>query len=293
MPEILGRDCELGPRHPHGSNIYKKINDRDIASDQSKLRLIQGIAKRYLSWRDAALSIDFSDEQLFVEQQTLLYQEHRDFLDEPRIDAFDSRGALQPSALEEFCYFLFRPLVSDYGDSVSVGHHDVFQGMYFTSPNFKEFSVMPTPRYPVGNLDFVIGKKLESRIATEEAHTVSNIYVPAVAVECKTYLDRPRYIESDILARNIKHGFPGCLYIVISEFLKLDLSKVSVIGSSIDKIYVFRRAQNVDRKIRRAKNTTLSPIHIPAVYDFFGQVKQHLKEDWLSPENWSDTGVLK
>lgn len=293
MPEILGRECELGSRHPHGSNIHKKLNDRDVAYDQNKLRLIQDIARRYLNWRDAALSVDFSDERLFVERQTLLYQDHRDFLDEPRIDAFDSRGALQPSALEEFCYFLFRPLVVEYGDSVAVGHHDVFQGMYFTSPNFDEFAVMPTPRYPVGNLDFVIGKKVESRIATDKDNTASDIYVPAIAVECKTYLDRPRYIESDILARNIKHGFPGCLYIVISEFLKLNLNKVSVIGSSIDKIYVFRRAQNVDRKIRRAKNTVLSPIHVPAVYDFFSQVKKHLKEDWQSPENWSDTGILK
>lgn len=293
MPEILGRDCELGSRHPHGSNIYKKLNDRDTAGDQNKLRLIQDIAQKYLSWREAALSMDSSDEQLFVEQQTLLYQDHRNLLDEPRIDEFDSRGALQPSALEEFCYFLFRPLIIGYGDSVAVGHHDVFQGMYFTAPNFDEFAVMPTPRYPVGNLDFVIGKKLESRIATDKDASVSELYVPAVAVECKTYLDRPRYIESDILARNIKHGFPGCLYIVISEFLKLDLNKVSVIGSSIDKIYVFRRAQNVDRKIRRARNTVLSPIHIPAVHDFFSQVKKHLEEDWLSPENWSDTGILK
>lgn len=92
MPEILGRECELGSRHPHGSNIHKKLNDRDAANDQNKLRLIQDIATRYLNWRDAALSVDFSDERLFVERQTLLYQDHRDFLDEPRIDAFDSRG---------------------------------------------------------------------------------------------------------------------------------------------------------------------------------------------------------
>ncbi|CAN5889590.1 hypothetical protein BH18ACT11_BH18ACT11_10370 [soil metagenome] len=142
-------------------------------------------------------------------------------------------------------------------------------------------------------MDFVIGKKLESRIVADERQATSTIYVPAVAVECKTYLDRPRYIESDILARNIKNGFPSCLYVLISEFLKLDLSKVSVIGSSIDKIYVFRRAQNVDRMIRCAANTPLSPIHVPAVHDFFAQVKKHLTEDWLSPEDWSNTGILK
>lgn len=293
MPELLGREYELGSRHPHGSNVHKKLNDREVARDSSKLALIRVIAEKYLDWRDAAFLVSFTDEARFVEEQVALYQEYRNFLDEPRIDAFDSRGALQPSALEEFCYFLFRPLLSSYGDSIAVGHHDVFQGMYFTSPNFTEFSTMPVPRYPVGNLDFVIGKRLESEIAAEDKRTTNTVYVPAVAVECKTYLDRPRYIESDILARNIKHGFPSCLYIVISEFLKLNLSKVSVIGSPIDKIYVFRRARNVDRKERRASNTLLSPLHVPAVYDFFGQVKEHLTEDWSAPEDWSATGVLK
>lgn len=293
MPELLGKEYELGPRYPHGSNIYKKVNAPDIAKDENKLMLIRHVAEKYLNWRSAALSVEHTDESRFVERQTTLYQDYRNFLDEPRIDAFDSRGALQPSALEEFCYFLFRPLLVDYGEAIAVGHHNVFQGMYFTSPSFSEFSVMPTPRYPVGNLDFVIGKKLESRIVADEQQSEQTLYLPAVAIECKTYLDRPRYIESDILASNIKRGFPGCLYVVLSEFLKLDLNKVSVLGSPIDKIYVLRRAQNVDRKIRRTSNAPLPPLHFPAVKDLFDQVNKHLTEDWSAPENWSNTGVLK
>lgn len=293
MPELLGREYELGPRYPHGSNTHKKINDRSIVEDQNKLQLIQDVAKKYLDWRQAAFSVDHLDESRFIERQTALYQNYRDFLDEPRVDAFDSRGALQPSALEEFCYFLFRPLLVDYGESIAVGHHNVFQGMYFTSSNFTEFAVMPTPRYPVGNLDFVIGKKLDSRIVADAEQSEQTIYVPAVAVECKTYLDRPRYIESDVLASNIKRGFPSCLYVVVSEFLKLDLNKVSVLGSAIDKIYVLRRTQNVDRSIRRASNAPLPPLYVPAVEDLFEQVKVHLTEDWSAPEDWSSTGILK
>ena len=119
------------------------------------------------------------------------------------------------------------------------------------------------------------------------------IVVPAVAIECKTYLDRPRWIESDVLASRIKAGFPRCLYIVISEFLKLDLSKVDVLGSRVDRVYVFRRAQNVDRRIRRAGGTGLAALHVPAVLDFYRVVKEHLSDPWSAAEDWTESGIIK
>lgn len=293
MPEILGRDVALGPSYPHGSNIFKKLNDRDVQADTGKAELIGEIASRYLQWRDSALAVDASNEEEFVRDQVGLYQTYRDLLDEPRVDVFDSRGALQPSALEEFCFFLFHPAIEQYETEMAVGHYEVYQGLYFTAPKFSEFAIMPTPNYPVGNLDFVIGKRLESKLSTDADERTHIIYVPAVAVECKTYLDRPRWVESDNLAASIKRGFPRCLYVVISEFLKLDLSKVNVIGSLIDHVYVFRRAQNVDRRIRRTAGTGLQPLHVPAVLDFYQTVKAHLSEDWEAPEDWTTTGILK
>ena len=301
MPVIAGREYELGPHHPHGSNILRKSTDREVSGHPERRALIQEIAHRYAEWREAAemgpppgLETDAAEhERVYVERQTKLYQDYRDVLDDERVDAFDSRGALQSSALEEFCFYLFRPLLEQYGDQIAIGHHEVFHGLYFTARNFAQFSEMPTPMYPVGNLDFVIGKKLTSRFIAGPNETAQDIYVPAVAVECKTYVDRPRYIESDILARNVKHGFPRCLYAVVSEFLKLDLNKVNLHGSPIDRIYVFRRSQNIDRKVRRKGRVPLPPIYTPAVADFYAHVKKHLGEDWSSPEDWTTTGILK
>ena len=131
------------------------------------------------------------------------------------------------------------------------------------------------------------------RSESELDAVTKTIYVPAVAVECKTYLDRPRYIESEILATNIKRGFPRCLYVVVSEYLKLNLDQVDVFGSPIDRIYVWRRSQNVDRKIRRRDGIGLKPLHPPAILDFFETVRAHLEEDWAAPEDWDSSGILK
>lgn len=65
--------------------------------------------------KDAASAVAFAATDRarrgFVEEQTRLYQEYRELLDDARVDVFDARGALQPSALEEFCAFLFAPLM--------------------------------------------------------------------------------------------------------------------------------------------------------------------------------------
>ena len=284
---------DIGSGHPHGSNILKKLRDGEVQRDANKSALILEVARRYVQWRNAATSLSHEDSSLFIPESTRLYQEYRDFLDDPRVDVFDSRGALQPSALEEFCYFLFNPFLAQYAESIAVGHYDVYQGLYFTSKNFREFVVMPTPQFPVGNLDFIIGKRVDVRLSTDIHSADRPIFIPAVAVECKTYLDRPRYIESDNLASSLKRGFPRCLYIVISEFLKLDLNEVNVFGSQIDKIYVFRRSRNVDRRIRRAAGSGLLPLHVPAIEDFYRKVIEHLTEDWSAPEEWNVSGILK
>lgn len=289
-------DLPLDNAHPHGSNILKKARDARKDEGGDKESLIREISGRYVEWRSAAESTEcpsVEEPDEFVERQTEMYSAYRDLLDDERVDVFDSRGALQPSALEEFCYFLLRPLVHNIEQKLALGHREIFQGLYFTAPNFAEFSRLPSPNYPVGNLDFVIGKQVISTLSTEDGKAETPIFVPAIAIECKTYLDRPRWIESDILAANIKRGFPGCLYILLSEFLKLDLAKVNVLGSQIDRVYVLRRAKNVDRKIRREGGEGLKPIHVPAVIDLFKTVRDHLNDDWVSPESWEESGILK
>lgn len=293
MPEPLGPEFAKDPKHPHGSNIHKK--QTDSKKNGTNLGVIGEVAESYVDWRSKATAVDFDEDQVgpYVEKQVQLYSSHRDLLDQDRFDVFDSRGALQSSALEEFCTFLFQPMLDGFEGEIAIGHHVVYQRLYFSAKNFNQFSLMPAPKYPTGDLDFVIGRELTSTLEGSSGPTSQKIVVPAVAVECKTYLDRPRYIESDILARNIKQGFPRCLYILVSEYLKLNLDKVDVYGSLIDRAYVWRRSRNVDRKKRRAAGAGLEPIHVPAVENFYCTVRDHLSEDWDVPEDWRASGILK
>lgn len=285
-----GEELEFNqPYFQHEANLAVKI-----ASAPEPLQpVIQEVGQRYREWRNQNLAIDHTGEEAAVIRKAELYDEYRRILDRPDVDAFDSRGALQPSALEEFCFYLLKPILEANASLLAIGKYDVFQGMYFTSGNLEEFTRIPGPQYPRGTLDFIVGKKIQSTISTESGQRSETLYVAAVAIECKTYLDRPRFVEADYLAEQIKTGFPNCLFIILSEYLKLDVREVNLPRTEIDKIYVIRRSKNIDRKIRRAKGIELGAIHAEAVVDLYNQVKAHLTGDWSGSQTFEDTGILK
>lgn len=295
MVELGGRVVTVGPEHPHGSNIHTKKRDRKIAADAGRTTLLGEVERKYVDWREASESVAYDADRTaeYTNRLTELFNQYRDFLDEARFDAFDSRGNLQSSALEEFCFFLFRPLVSTYGAEIALGHRNVFVGLFFTADNFSDFAQMPSPQYRGGNVDFVIGKRVTNRLSTDKQERQRDIYVPAVAIECKTYIDKTMWTGAENLAGRIKRGFPRCQYIVVAELLKLDLKEIDVYGSDVDRVFILRRGRNIDRSVRRAGGTVLPPVHPPAVMELFSSVVDHLTEDWVAPEEWTATGVLK
>ena len=300
-PPLAG--LELGSSYPHGANLQAKLSTKGAAAT-----LAAQIVPLYLAWREASEAVPYAPPtphhpgglEGFATAQAHLFTTYRDAIDVPAYDAIDSRGALPSSALEEFCRYLLAPVVNEalapHADagSVLLGHFDVYQGTFFTAGSFAEFSKVPTPHLPNVNMDFVIAKRVEVSATTEiGAAAPAPVYLPAVAIECKTYLDRTRYHGADGNATMVKGGFPGCLYLVVAEMLKLKLEGVNVHGSRIDHIYVLRRSRNIDRKHRRAKGLKLKPVVGDAVLHLVEAVRHHLLEDWSAPETWEVSGRLK
>lgn len=291
-----------GDGYPHGANLAKKIVDAKKAPTGAVARATAKAATLYLAWREAAEAVEYIPENLkaFSTEQARLFDVYRNHLDKPEFDkAFDSRGALQSSALEELCRYLLDPVVTEIledtrPDDLVLGHYDVYQGMFFTAPGFVDFSRLPAPHFPKVNMDFVIAKRIEIAISAEGEQSPSRpIYLPAVGIECKTYLDRTRYHGADGNATTVKGGVPGCLYVLLAEMLKLDVGGVNVHGSRIDHIYILRKSKNIDLKKRRAEGLALKPLDPLAICDLVTRVREHLRHDWSEPEQWEESGKLK
>jgi hypothetical protein len=287
--KIAGHDLPRGRQYPHAGNIAKKLKEHS-GKDTALGKAIDAILREYVTWQDATLSVEGTDERKLIAKKIAAFEKYHSFLDTKQVDQFDSRGALVSSALEEFCYYLLKPILDTFPDAL-LGKQDTFQGIYFTASSFEDLLKLPTVHTPVNTLDFVIGADMKGTVKTKAAEEKFPIRLPAVAVECKGYLDRPRFIESQNMARAIKSAFPQCQYILVAQCLKLNLQKIGV-APDIDGIYVWRRMQNIDRKIRRKNGTPLDPIYVPAVEDFYERVKRHLTETWVKADPLKN-GILK
>lgn len=287
--KVTGEELPRGSQYPHAGNIAKKLRDHQGAGTGLS-ETIDEILGRYTEWRAATFAAVGDDEEGIIARKVAAFESYHSFLDTDAVDGFDSRGALVSSALEEFCYYLLQPILAGFSGAL-VGKQDTYQGMYFTASNFQELLQLPTVNTPVNTLDFIIGADLTGTVTADAGAREFPIRLPAVAVECKGYLDRPRFIESQNMARAIKSAFPQCRYILVAQCLKLNLKKIGVMPD-IDNIYVWRRMQNIDRKVRRKDGTPLDPIHVPAVKHFYDTIKRHLTTDWEMAAPYS-TGILK
>jgi hypothetical protein len=71
--------------------------------------------------------------------------------------------------------------------------------------------------------DFTIGARINATMNTfgydnTEKYTWD---IPAIAIECKTYLDKTMLQDASTAAEELKHRNPNAMYIVVAEWLKL------------------------------------------------------------------------
>jgi hypothetical protein len=113
---------------------------------------------------------------------------------------------------------------------------------------------------------------------TSETETLA-FDVPAIAIECKTYLDKTMLEGSSRAADEIKARNPNGLYFVVCERLKLSAG-VNLKKYSVDQIYVLRQERNVDREYRLLDTYEGKPISTDVVWHLFEGVRSALGTDW-------------
>lgn len=256
------------------------------------------------------LEVANSDQDV-IERRVKLLEDYKEFIDQQNYaEKFDSRSNLHSSVLEEFLYYLFRDLVSEFGANVLFGKSNAFKDLFFVPPCFTQMTQRAYARIEKKDHDFVIGTRVEAKLELKnpsndlglgilsesnflqeivgeyevvvEGDVETHIFdVPAVVIECKTYLDKTMLEGSSRAAEQLKAISPNALYIVAMEWLKLT-SAVNLKKYDLDQIYVFRRQKNTDREFRFLANYHKMPIDPEVVWHLYELVRNHLTIDWDS-----------
>jgi hypothetical protein len=274
--------------HIHGANIIQKENHRTKYMDGESRKLLSEIRKQYDRWKKENESLrgpflqKAAQDEKTIEKRTKLFSDYKDFIDQRHYaEKFDSRSNLHSSVLEEFIYFLFRDLVSNFPGRPLIGKSSSFKDLFFFPASFTEMVSSPHARIEIKDHDFVIGATIEARFNCRGVGTAENyaLELPAVAIECKTYLDKTMLEGSSTAAAQLKYKNPNALYIVVMEWLKLT-SEINLKKYAVDQIYVFRRQKNTDREFRYDEGYDKKPIDAAVVSHLYNTVREHLSGAW-------------
>ncbi len=277
----------------HGSNLEQKENSTNKYRDPMSRQYLAEIRVEYDKWRNAntaligPISNPAPDEKELIRERVSLLEGYKDFLDQQKYaEQFDSRSNLHSSVLEEFLYYLFRDLVANFGKQALIGKSHTFKDIFFIPPNYKTMINRPHSSIERKDHDFVIGVTVEAqfRISNQEVDllgkTETHLFdIPAVAIECKTYLDKTMLEGSSRAAEELKARNPNSIYIVVMEWLKLT-EAVNLQKYKVDQIYVFRKQKNTDREFRFAPGYQKNPIDSEVIFHLFDFVRRHLTADW-------------
>lgn len=272
----------------HGDNLRQKETHRTKYQDAQSKQYLAEIRERYEAWKAANLAlvgptkeITPADEDI-IKQRVVLFNEYKDFIDQQNYaEKFDSRSNLHSSALEEFMYYLFKDIVADYSANALIGKSRAFKDLSFKSDNYGSMLVCPGALLEVKDYDFVIGATVNAtfRCKGKDTGDEESFDMPAVAIECKTYLDKTMLESCSTTAEQLKKNNPNALYIVVAERLKLS-EAVNLKNNKIDQIYILRKQKNTDRENRFLEGYVANPIYDDVVFHLFNIIRDYLSTDW-------------
>ncbi|TAD78157.1 MAG: Bpu10I family restriction endonuclease [Oscillatoriales cyanobacterium] len=272
----------------HGKNLEQKENHQSKYNDPDSRRYLAEIRAEYDAWKKAndelrgPTSVICDDDFQIIESRVQLLNQYKDFLDQQHYaEKFDSRSNLHSSVLEEFMYYLFRDLVFGISEHALIGKSNSFKDIFFRAESCLDMLIAPRAFVETKNHDFAIGVSIIARMQCEGSDIPEdhNWDLPAVAIECKTYLDKTMLQDVATAAEQLKQKNPNALYIVVAEWLKLTES-VNLKKYKIDQIYVLRKQKNTDRGLRYDSSYCKNPIYSDAVIHCFNYVRDFLTHDW-------------
>lgn len=272
----------------HGQNIKQKLNGKKKYKDECSVVYLKEINKKYEKWKlcNKELKGPFKelskDDFEIIEKRVALFSDYKEFIDQQKYaEQFDSRSNLHSSVLEEFIYYLFKDLLLDFDGVPLVGKSHAFKDMFFAPRSFQDMIHYPSLRIEKKDHDFVIGISIKAKFQCNGSDYLeySDFEVPAVAIECKTYLDKTMLEASSTSAEQLKYKNPNSKYIVAMEWLKLSDS-INLKKYKVDQLYVFRKQKNTDREYRYEDRYEKKPIDPHVVNHLFNMVRTHLTSDW-------------
>ena len=253
----------------HHLNLMQKENHKTKYRDDKSKIYLKNILEQYNIWRSENDNIKGpfitpkEDDNDILRKRVQLFSRYKDFIDQQiYAEKFDSRSNLHSSVLEEFMYILFKDMVESISENALIGKASTYKDLFFSHKSYRDMLENVGAKIEEKDHDFVIGVNINAdmyplgQIDKKEY----KFRIPAIAIECKTYLDKTMLEGSSNAAAQLKSGNPNALYIVVMEWIKLT-ENVNLKKYQVDQIYVLRKQKNTDREFRYLESYNKNPVY--------------------------------
>lgn len=216
----------------------------------------------------------------------------------PIFEARNNSGQenLRSTILEEFFQLLFKDLVykqlDGKTDNLVLGKADSYVDLTFSPKSFVGMFENPKPYIHKKMQDFVMGISLTLSMSSDGTNMIpgEKIVVPVVAIECKTYIERNMLDSCAGTAHRLKSAMPYCMYIVASEYMKMDAANPEL--TDIDEVFILCKASNSERLNYAREDRDTHLIDAKLITDLFEMVNKHVNGLWWSPEDALSIGKV-
>ena len=253
----------------------------------------QEIINAYQEYRETFDTIRNFDDISICQMVEALNRYRRIAL--PIFDKLPNAGqkALGYTIMEEFFYLFFQKYVYLQGytnTNLYLGKENSYVSLSFTPKSFENVLTNVNPYIHSKDQDFVLGISVDISVQSGESISTKSTILPVVAIECKTYLEKNMLDSCANTATRLKNAMPYCLYIVASEYMKMDEASPEL--TDIDEVYILCKAKNSER-LRRSQNN-LPPLNIDGtlIADLFSRVRYHLNSIWWNPDDAISNGKI-
>lgn len=274
----------------HGKNLEEKY--RSTSDNQLKEALAH--YKKFITNVD---NIEFLEDDISgCSRSIYLLVKELNIYRNLVIPTFDSRKNsgqenLHSTVLEEFFQILVSPIISKYThesrDALSSGKANSYCSLNFTPGSFSDLLKNPTVTVHTKDQDFVLGCKVQ--ITTKAFgnnsyyDNVTQVVVPVVAIECKTYIERNMLDSCAGTAARLKAAMPYCIYLVAAEYMKMKDAYPEL--TSIDEVFILTKSSNAERLEHRKFGRPIHEISPELIEEIYWMVDKHLAKIWWSPDD--------
>lgn len=228
----------------HENNINGKINQTRDSSGRRvngyknlRVELETFKAQYYLPFRERIESLIFDEDHIesfetAAQEFNTYYQNLVDFSDRHGVR---SQSKFESTFLEEISSYLFKNLPQIQNETFGIFNKGIYAGLKIDSNN--HIAVIKK------DVDFCIGKKANITIDNQAS---TELILPIVAVEVKTYLDATMFGEIKSSSKSIRSASPNSRTYVLMGYR--DLADEHIIAarqdSALTEMFALRRGSN-------------------------------------------------